>query len=361
MIKKFNEFISEDASDNNEHLLYYAFDWDDNILYMPTKIIGIDDKGVDVGISTEDFAKYRSLIGKENFEYNGHTIVGFSKDPFVEFRDAGPRGKNAFLEDAKLAISNKKFGPAWDDFVECLKNGSLFAIITARGHESDAMRLGVEWIIDNILTDNELYQMYNNLLKFAYLFKHDISEYDRILKGQPSKNKLVTKYLDECDFVGVSSPSRGGSPASPEKAKEETLMEFKDKINNFAKSLGVDAKIGFSDDDLKNVKHVEDLVGRLHNERFPNIKEIVVKGTKDPMNITKTVRRFEGIDPMQSSIIPFADFNNIITQSNGVTGNFSPGGSEDRQDTFGDRLKKQSKYLTKMSKDLLGKKSKKKD
>ena len=35
---------------------YYAFDWDDNIVTMPTKIILKDDEGREVGMSTEDFA-----------------------------------------------------------------------------------------------------------------------------------------------------------------------------------------------------------------------------------------------------------------------------------------------------------------
>ena len=136
-----------------------------------------------------------------------------------------------------------------------LSKGSLFAIITARGHEAPAMRKGVEWIIDNELSEEQLYSMYNNLLKFAYLFK-DESEYPRILKGQPSKDRLVSLYLDNCDFVGVSAPSRGGSPANPEKAKEDALLEFKNKVNSFSEKIGFDAKVGFSDDDLGNVKHI---------------------------------------------------------------------------------------------------------
>ena len=35
MIKKFNQFLE---NNNSGHLLYYAFDWDDNILNMPTVI-----------------------------------------------------------------------------------------------------------------------------------------------------------------------------------------------------------------------------------------------------------------------------------------------------------------------------------
>jgi len=40
--------------------------------------------------------------------------------------------------------------------------------------------------------------------------------------------------------------------------------------------------VGFSDDDLGNVKHIEDLVDSLTHEQFPNIIKYVVKGTNDP-------------------------------------------------------------------------------
>jgi hypothetical protein len=58
---------------------YYAFDWDDNLMYMPTKIYLKDDNGRSVGMSTEDFAEYRTEIGKEPFEYEGRTIVSFDE------------------------------------------------------------------------------------------------------------------------------------------------------------------------------------------------------------------------------------------------------------------------------------------
>ena len=44
---------------------YYAFDWDDNIVHMPTKIMLKTDDGDEVGMSTDDFAEYRSEIGVE--------------------------------------------------------------------------------------------------------------------------------------------------------------------------------------------------------------------------------------------------------------------------------------------------------
>lgn len=347
MIKKFNQYIKEDASDEKT-LLYYAFDWDDNILNMPTVIHMehlIDGEWIPEDVSTADFAQVRSDL--ENWRVlNGDGAAAFS-----EFRDNGPRGEVAFMEDMKSAISAQKLGPAWDDFMECLENGSLFAIITARGHEAPSMKKGVEWIIDNVLSETQVNEMYNNLMKFAYLFRHN-KEYDRILKGQPSANPLVQLYLNNCEFVGVSAPSRGGSPSNPEKAKEDALVLFIERVDKFAASIGYKALIGFSDDDLKNVKHIEDLMDNIHHEQFPNLESFVVKGTKDPENITKKVRTFgefrESMDPMAASTMSMQ------------TPNAAMSGEMNSKDPFVARNIGQSKLLTKLSKNTFGK-SKKKD
>jgi hypothetical protein len=339
MIKKFNHFISE--SRDSEYLLYYAFDWDDNILNMPTKIHMdhlVDGEWIPTKVSTAEFAEVRN--DKDNWKID-YDIA------FNEFRDQGERGDNAFLEDTKSAISQSKFGPAWNDFIECLSNGSVFAIITARGHEAPAMRKGIEWIIDNVLTEEHLYQMYNQLLKFSYIFGETNIENERILKGQPSKNILIGSYLDSCEYVGVSSPSRGGSPDNPEKSKEDALLEFKTKVNDYAKRVGISAKIGFSDDDLKNVKHIEDLIDSLHNEQFPNIVEFVVKGTKDPENITKKVLNRENLTEtahqtpgMEGSVLKFTQFGNM-------TGQLNPSSQINRQDDFYNQFRRQIDYLAK--------------
>jgi len=339
MIKKFNHFISE--SRDSEYLLYYAFDWDDNILNMPTKIHMdhlVDGEWIPTKVSTAEFAEVRN--DKDNWRID-YDIA------FNEFRDQGERGDNAFLEDTKSAISQGKFGPAWGDFIECLSNGSVFAIITARGHEAPAMRKGIEWIIDNVLTEEHLYQMYNQLLKFSYIFGETNIENERILKGQPSKNILIGSYLDSCEYVGVSSPSRGGSPDNPEKSKEDALLEFKTKVNDYAKRVGISAKIGFSDDDLKNVKHIEDLIDSLHNEQFPNIVEFVVKGTKDPENITKKVLNRENLTEtahqtpgMEGSVLKFTQFGNMAGQLN-------PSSQINRQDDFYNQFRRQIDYLAK--------------
>lgn len=345
VIKKFNQYIKEDTS--GKHLLYYAFDWDDNILNMTTVIHMehlIDGEWMPEDVSTSKFAEVRS--DKDSWRI-------LNEDPnqaFSEFRDNGPRGEVAFLEDVKDSISNKKFGPAWNDFIECLVNGSLFAIITARGHEAPAMKKGVEWIIDNVLSQEQVYEMYNNLMKFAYLFKHN-KEYDRILKGQPSENSLFKLYLDNCDFAGVSAPSRGGSPSNPEQAKEDCLLLFIDRVDKFASSIGYKAKVGFSDDDLGNVSHIEKLADNIHHEQFPNILSFVVKGTKDPEDITKKVVTFgefkESQDPMGSSTISMQ------------TPNAAMSGEMNSKDPFITRGIGQSKLLAKTSRNIFGKNKKK--
>ena len=58
-----NEVVSE------KKLRLYGFDWDDNILEMPTKIYLKNNKGEKVGMSTEDFAHYRSNVGVKPFKY----------------------------------------------------------------------------------------------------------------------------------------------------------------------------------------------------------------------------------------------------------------------------------------------------
>lgn len=351
MIRRYNHFLAE--SRDSEYLLYYAFDWDDNILHMPTKILmkrKIGDEWVDEPVSTATFAEVRN--DTENWMCQKDVA-------FQEFRDNGPRGELAFLEDVKDAISSQKFAPAWEDFIECLTNGSLFAIITARGHESPTMRKAVEWIIDNYLSDDDLYQMYNQLRKYEYFFS-DTVDSSPILRGLPSENPVVKKYLDNCDFVGVSSPSRGGTPENPEKAKEDALLLFADKVNNFSERVGMMAKIGFSDDDMRNVKHIEDLLDNLNNESFANIMTWVVKGTKSRENITKKIRSREMMSETsqqapgtESSVLKFTQFGNM-------TGHLYPQGPDQRQNDGANAFRRATNYLTKKSEDILGKKKRKK-
>lgn len=251
-MKRYNNFITEK---NRTILRYYAFDWDDNILIMPTKIhMEKEENGnwIPVDVSTEEFSKVRKL---DNWRTKGSS--------FSDFRDSGSRGNKSFIEDVKIAIKNKQFGPSWNKFIECMMKGSIFAIITARGHEPDSMRDAVEWIIFNIMNLEEKNEMGANLTAFRDMFNPN---YD-ILRESSFKT-LVNNYLDKCDFVGISSPSfrekhNIGDAMSPEKAKILALNEFVTRLKKYAKIVGGESRFGFSDDDPSNVEHVRKYFGEI--------------------------------------------------------------------------------------------------
>ena len=257
--KVVKQIISEIIHDQMKPTMkYYAFDWDDNLMYMPTKIYTKDDKGKVVGMSTEDFAEYRTEIGKEPFEYEGHTIVGFDENPF---RDFNVPGDNQFLKDAMKAPT----GPAWDDFVEAVNNGSVFSIITARGHTPTVLKNAVYNLIKKNKHGISEKELVKNLKKYRELAdEEDLSD-----------DELVRSYLDMNRYHPVSFGQ--GSAANPEQLKVDAMKEFMTYVQNLSRQLQEKAFmknkisnyfvpfIGFSDDDLRNVqamkKHFDDESG----------------------------------------------------------------------------------------------------
>ena len=239
-----NEIIEERKT---PVMKYYAFDWDDNLMFMPTKIYLKDDEGNSVGMSTEDFAEYRTDVGKEPFEYEGHTIVYFDKEPF---RDFGVLGDKQFLKDAMSSPT----GPAWNDFVEAINNGSIFAIVTARGHTPSMLKEAVYRLIKQNKHGLDSNQLAKNLLKYR-----DLADEEKL-----SKDQLIRSYLDMCRFHPVSFGE--GSATNPEQGKINAMEEFVSYVRNLSHSLQQKAFmknkisnyftpfIGFSDDDVRNVE-----------------------------------------------------------------------------------------------------------
>jgi len=232
---------------------YYAFDWDDNLLFMPTKIILMDDKGNEVPMGTEDFAEHRSKIGKENFDFNGKTIVGFANNPFRNFSTEGDK---KFMVDAILA----KTGPAWDDFVECINGGSIFSIITARGHSPETIAKTVKKLIDGNINGLSKKQLVKSLKKYNELANR-FSEKNENVTDEDIVNFYVFK-LNK--YYPVTHGS--GSAQNPEQSKVEAMREFQEYVKRISRMINVEPmfkddvsnrfvpRIGFSDDDLKNLK-----------------------------------------------------------------------------------------------------------
>jgi len=250
-------------------LKYYAFDWDDNLVHMPTKIILQDTEGKEVPMSTEDYATYRSKIGKENFEYNGAIVSNYAAEPFRFF---GVEGDRDFLVDAM----NAKLGPAWTDFKEAVNNGSIFAIITARGHNPETIKQAIFNYINDGFGGISKKELVKNLKKYRdFTGEENMSDED-----------LIWSYLEMNRYNPVSFGVEEEA-ANPEEAKVLAMANFvkyvkamavvlqksaflkKDVANKF---LPKKPTIGFSDDDEKNVLSIQNY--------FNSIKE--------PINVYST-------------------------------------------------------------------------
>ena len=253
------KILSEKITEAGPDLKYYAFDWDDNIVHMPTKIVVLDEDGDEVMMSTLDFADHREKIGKEPFNYKGSTVVGFAEDPFRYF---GVKGDAQFMDDALEAQT----GPAWDDFREAINNGSIFAIITARGHHPNTIKESIYNYIQNNFGGIDREELIKNLKKYR----------DFVGEEDMSDEELIRSYLELNRYNPVSF-GQEKSAASPEELKVRAMEDFVRYVKSMAALLQKKAylkkdiankfipSIGFSDDDERNVEAMK--------KHFKGIKE----------------------------------------------------------------------------------------
>lgn len=248
MFYRYKRIVEGFTEFGTPNLKYYAFDWDDNIMTMPTQIMVLDENGDEVGMSTEDFAEYRGVIGKEPFQYKGYNIVGL--DYTTAFRNFRTDGDEQF----KVDVLTGEKGPVWNDFVEAINNGSIFSIITARGHSPQTIRDAIYNMIILDVGGLSKRQLIKNLRKFRKFMNMD----------KMNDKELINNYLDMCKFYPVSYGT--GVESNPEEAKVKAMRDFVIYVKQLSEELNQRAKIknlvmnrfipsiGFSDDDLKNVE-----------------------------------------------------------------------------------------------------------
>jgi hypothetical protein len=232
-------------------------------MVMPTKIMVLDENGNEVGMSTEDFAEYRTQLGKDPFEYKGHTIVGM--DPTTAFRNFRTDGDEQF----KVDVFKAKKGPVWNDFVEAINNGSIFSIITARGHHPETIKQAIYNYIISGYNGIDKNQLIKNLKKYRTF----------IGENEMSDDELIKSYLELNKYHPVSFGE--GSAANPEELKVKAMEDFVSYIKAMAGILNKRAfikndisnnfipSIGFSDDDIRNVE--------VMSKHFKNKPDNIVK------------------------------------------------------------------------------------
>jgi hypothetical protein len=226
---------------------------------MPTKISmdkKIGESWFPVELSPSEFAKYRNDV---NYRRRNNSV----HEAFSDFRDFGTRGKTAFLEDSIYAIKNSDYGPCFDRFIQTLVEASLFAIITARGHEYSSIKEGVKYIIDEVLTSEQKDIMYSNCKEYASVFLK--GRKFAITNGKFSENELIDLYLNECRYYGVGEPysesfMKDFNPKQGltiEECKVMAINKFIEICNHYKNFSNLETSIGFSDDDKRNVETIK--------------------------------------------------------------------------------------------------------
>jgi hypothetical protein len=276
--------MSERLPGATRALKYYMFDWDDNILHMPT-LIHLERK-TETGwepfsVSTSRFAGIRR--DTENYR----PIAGDWDQAFKDFYDDGDRGEAAFLEDTAAALrpiveQQQPGAPSFYRFKKALIDGALFAIVTARAHATGTIRRGVELFIEQVLSAEEKARMLENLRRFNDWFGE--------AHAALSDDEVLDRYLSLNRYRGVTSPEFQelmgqtlSGAESPEKAKQFAVQDFVTHVISLIEEKGVQASIsvGFSDDDPHNVQAIEAFLEDELARQFPDVK-FVVYDTSDP-------------------------------------------------------------------------------
>ena len=273
--RRLNEGFDDEGNPDTK---YYAFDWDDNIDFMPTQIMVMTENEEEVGMSTEDFAEHRHQLGVEPFNYKGTTVVGYASNPFRNFRIEGDK---RFIIDSMMASP----GPSWNDFVECINGGSIFAIITARGHNPETLKEATyNYIVSNHngINKNTLVE---NLKKYRNLESEKNIEESIDLNF--TDKDLIDEYLELCKFHPVTFGE--GSAANPEEGKIKAMRTFITYCKELAKEIGEKAffkndvnnqelipSIGFSDDDPRNIEKMKEFLSSEYEES--PVKTYLTKG-----------------------------------------------------------------------------------
>jgi len=282
-------------------LKYYIFDWDDNILHMPTKIRleHLDDDGTwrPTEVSTSTFALVRS--DREHYRPpKGGWDEAFKNfaDPLTPQEAADER--NCFILDTLDALEKVEHGeppgPSYNALKKTLREGRLFAIVTARGHSPKTIERAVRIFIKYALTDLERQEMMSNLRGYRQWidgvkdgkFGTDAEELDYYLGLCRYSAVTYDGFIERLVKDPIYNEKLATTPNAcrPELAKEFAIRDFVEHVFHMLRRCGQlnrSVSIGFSDDDVGNVKTVSRYIKAELGRRFDGIK-FVVYDTSDP-------------------------------------------------------------------------------
>ena len=281
----------------NRDFKYYIFDWDDNILHMPTKIRmehreDENDEWKPVEVSTSTFA----LVRADEKHYRPPSDGGWAA-AFANFEDPKNQsevddGNNCFILDTLDALEKvehgEKPGPSYNALKKTLREGRLFAIVTARGHSPKTIERAVRIFIKYALSEDEREEMMSNLRGYRQMidgvgdgeFGTDAEELDYYL-GMCRYSAVTYEGFKERmanDPIYREKLATASTAARPELAKEFAIRDFVEHVFHMLRRAGQlnrSVSIGFSDDDVGNVKTVSSFIQAELSKRFDGIKFVV--------------------------------------------------------------------------------------
>lgn len=246
-------------------LKYYMFDWDDNLLEMPT-MIRIRRDGEIVEVTTADYAALSDA------DREACTIPdGEDGGSFKYFQDE--EGASYFQNDLQKALAGRKYRPSFEPFKRALIDGSLFCIVTARGHASATFREGVRTIIEETFRPDERQRMIENIN--AWYERAGIDVPDDPLGAYLALNgyygvtspEFAENFKAELAHIGGASDARDPS-ARKTVAVDHFVAETLESTKRFDADSVKEARFGFSDDDQNNITAMQSHFGGGYAEKW---------------------------------------------------------------------------------------------
>jgi hypothetical protein len=197
----------------------------------------------------------------------------------------------AFIRDTRAALARIRAGeppgPSFETLRKTLREGRIFAIVTARGHAAATIRRAVRIFIDEVLSPGEREEMLANLRGYRHCF-------DKVQAFGDGEEE-IDYFLSMCRYHAVTSPDfrermaddadfgarlECASPnRRPEIAKEFAIRDFVEHLFRTMQRTGGtggrQVAIGFSDDDAGNVAAVTNYIRGELARRFGSFKFVV--------------------------------------------------------------------------------------
>ncbi len=223
---------------------FYFFDFDDNVLFLTTRIYLFNKvSGDQLAVSTGEFARWGHVVGKQgpfkDFEIRFDDQTG----SFRRFRDIDMETlkklsvKQPFIEDLAHALGQADFtwkGPSWHTFYHASFNSRPLSVITARGHNVEIIKEGVRLLVR----------------------EGHLSAEPNYLSIYPVSNPAMRKELGDLEFkFSTAELKRRAIMASVEKA----MLVY---------GYNPHHRFGMSDDDPKNIELIAEAMTRM-KEKYP--------------------------------------------------------------------------------------------